>query len=102
VKLEGDFHLTETVSSHPKSANYGKHWTAEQVTDAFAPSKASVEAVREWLVDSGIASERIVHSDNKAWLAFDAYAEELEELLNAEYHQYEHIESDKVAAACDE
>ena len=56
----------------------------------------------EWLVDSGIDPARIAHSDNKAWLAFDAFAEEVEKLLNTEYHEYEHIEDDKVAAACDE
>ena len=58
--------------------------------------------MREWLVDSRIDSARIVHSDNKAWLAFDAFAEEVEQLLKTEYHEYEHIEDDKIAAACDE
>jgi tripeptidyl-peptidase-1 len=61
-----------------------------------------VDAVREWLVDSGIDSARIVHSDNKAWLAFDAFAAEVETLLKTEYHEYEHIEDNKIAAACDE
>jgi len=88
--------------SHPSSPNYGKHWTPEKVTEVFAPSEASVDAVKGWLVGSGIDSARIVHSDNKAWLAFDAFAEEVEKLLNTEYHEYEHIEDDKIAAACDE
>jgi tripeptidyl-peptidase-1 len=53
-------------------------------------------------VNSGIDSSRVIHSDNKAWLAFDAFAEEVESLFNTEYHEYEHIEDDKIAAACNE
>ncbi|EDO01044.1 hypothetical protein SS1G_03518 [Sclerotinia sclerotiorum 1980 UF-70] len=58
--------------SHPKSSNYGKHWTAEQVHEMFAPSEEAIDTVRNWLVDSGIAASRIVHSDTKGWYAFDA------------------------------
>lgn len=52
--------------SHPHSPNYGKHWTADEVIDAFRPSDADVEIVRGWLVESGIPVETITHSDNKA------------------------------------
>ncbi|POS76710.1 Pro-kumamolisin [Diaporthe helianthi] len=52
--------------SHPHSPNYGKHWTAEEVINTFRPSDADVEAVRGWLVGSGIPFETITHSDNKA------------------------------------
>lgn len=52
--------------SHPHSPNYGKHWTADQVIEAFKPNDADVESVRDWLVGSGIPVETITHSDNKA------------------------------------
>lgn len=52
--------------SHPHSPNYGKHWTADEVIEAFRPNDADVEAVRDWLVGSGIPAETITHSDNKA------------------------------------
>lgn len=52
--------------SHPHSANYGKHWTADEVIEAFKPNDADVQAVRDWLVGSGIPVETITHSDNKA------------------------------------
>lgn len=51
--------------SHPHSPNYGKHWTADEVIEAFKPNDADVQAVRDWLVDSGIPVETITHSDNK-------------------------------------
>ena len=68
----------------------------------FAPSDVAVAAVRNWLVASGIAAERITHSDNKGWLAFDAPAEEAESLLHTEYHVYEHKSSGHTATACDQ
>jgi hypothetical protein len=67
----------------------------------FAPSEKTVAIVREWLVSSGISAERITHSDNQGWLAFDATTEETEALLHAEYHEYEHAPTGNVAAACD-
>ncbi|KAL1595200.1 hypothetical protein SLS60_009888 [Paraconiothyrium brasiliense] len=74
--------------SHPKSMHYGKHWSQEQVISAFAPSEDTISAVSEWLVESGgIAKERITHTNNKAWLAFDATVEEAEKLLMTEYHE---------------
>lgn len=88
-------------SSHPKSANYGKYWSAEEVHDLFSPSQESVEAVREWLTSFGIHSSRIVHSDNKGWLAFDATADEAERLLLTEYYEHEHLHSSKMRVGCD-
>ena len=67
----------------------------------FAPSKKTVESVTEWLVKSGIERHRIRHSGNKGWLSFDATVEEAEKLLYAEYHEYEHTPSRRIARACD-
>ncbi|KAI9742807.1 MAG: hypothetical protein M1818_003536 [Claussenomyces sp. TS43310] len=74
--------------AQPESPNYAKYWTSEEVVKAFAPTPETVATVRTWLVSSGIADERITHSDNQGWLAFDATAEEAENLLHAEYHEY--------------
>lgn len=67
----------------------------------FAPTEKTVATVREWLVASGISAERITHSDNQGWLAFDATTEEAEALLHTEYHEYEHGATGHVVAACD-
>jgi tripeptidyl-peptidase-1 len=75
--------------SHPLSEKYGQHWTQEEIVEAFRPSQESVDLVASWLEESGIGKHRISHSDNKLWLAFDATTEEAENLLYAEFHQYE-------------
>ena len=68
----------------------------------FKPSQESVSAVRDWLVKSGISSERITHSDNKGWLAFDASTAEVEDLLHTQYHEYELKDTGDKTTACDE
>lgn len=71
--------------SHPASAKYGQHWSSEEVVAAFSPPEDRVETVASWLIQSGIGKERITHSQNKGWLAFDATVEEAERLLHTQY-----------------
>lgn len=83
--------------SHPESPNYGKHWTAKDVHNMFAPAEDAVRSVMNWLKEHGIGG--VVHSDNKGWLAFDIPASQAEELFKTEYHEYEHkkyLDSEKV------
>lgn len=88
--------------SDPASPNYGKHWAPEEVIEAFKPSDNTVSAVTEWLTGAGISLDRITHSDNKGWFAFDATTEEAEALLMTEYHEYEDLETGGIMPACDE
>ncbi|OPB46007.1 protease s8 tripeptidyl peptidase [Trichoderma guizhouense] len=85
--------------SHPSSSLYGKHWTLDEVVEAFKPSDDAVETVAAWLIKSGISKERITHSDNKVWLAFDATAAEVESLLNTKYF---HDDRDRALVATHE
>ena len=87
--------------SDPHSPNYGKHWSSEDVIRAFQPSDDTVTQVRQWLVDHRIADARITHSDNKAWFAFHATAEEAETLLYTEYHEYEDSVTGGIMPSCD-
>lgn len=87
--------------SHPSSPNYGKHWTAEEVIEAFKPKDETVDEVYGWLVKSGIPAESITHSDNKAWFAFNAPAHQVERLLHTEYHEYEDARTGGVMPACE-
>ena len=89
-------------SSDPKSSRFGSHYTVDEVTELFAPSPASVNAVKSWLVDYGIDLNRISLSSNKAWLQFDASVEELEQLLQTKYHYYEHVDGDRKHIGCEE
>jgi tripeptidyl-peptidase-1 len=73
----------------------------------YAPSEETLQAVRAWLLSSGIEEERIIHSNNKGWIAMDIPAWRAEELLQTVYHEHIHltgavrIGSDEyVAATC--
>ena len=88
----GHSHLMDV--SDPRSPNYGKYWSAEKVHAAFAPSKESINEVRNWLNVSGIAHHRVAHSKNQGWFAFDARSHEVESLLSTEYYEYHHIDGD--------
>lgn len=89
-------------SSRHDSPKYGQHYTAEEVADIFAPSQATVDAVYGWLVDAGIAAEKISQSVNKQWVQLDVPVIDLESLLNTKYHEYEHAETGKKTIACEE
>ena len=87
--------------SHPDSPNFGKHWSAKQIADKFAPSQDTVDAVLDWLTSSGIAATRIVKSPSGGWLHLNATVSEAEELLKTEFHRHEHV-TGKPQIACDE
>ena len=86
--------------SHPKSPNYGKHWTADKIAETFSPSKATIDAVRSWLTSSGFATERLKLSPSKGWIEVNATATEVENLLDAEYHVYAHESGSEHIGLC--
>ncbi|KAJ7685503.1 peptidase S8/S53 domain-containing protein [Mycena polygramma] len=86
--------------AHPDSPSYGKHWTPAEVAAKFAPTEESIEAVREWLIASGIDAGRIKVATTKSWIRVNTTVEEAENLLKAEYHMYEH-QTGKKHIACD-
>lgn len=88
--------------SHPDSPRFGQHWTAKQVAEAFAPKQESVDAVTEWLKNSGIAPERISKSQSMGWLQFDATVAEAEGLLKTRYYLHRHKLTGKPHVACGE
>lgn len=57
--------------SDPNSPNYGKHWTQEEVAEAFAPSTEAVNDFKSWLLASGIADTRISLSKGSTWTCQD-------------------------------
>lgn len=64
-------------------------------------SEETYEAVKEWLVASGINTERIEKSGGLNWIKFNATADEAESLLKTEYNVYEHSNGQK-HVACEE
>ncbi|KAI0198831.1 peptidase S8/S53 domain-containing protein [Astrocystis sublimbata] len=99
--LHGGHELLMDISN-PASANYGKHLSAEEVVDFFAPAESSVEAVKSWLVEAGIEPSAISQSANKQWLQFDASVDQVEDLLMADYHVWEHKMTGAKDIGCDE
>ncbi|RFU29747.1 hypothetical protein B7463_g6607, partial [Scytalidium lignicola] len=87
--------------SHPASPNFGKHWTPEEVIENFSPADETVEAVRSWLVESGIDYNQVVHSDNRGWLALDIPVYEAERLFETEYYEHENAGIEGVRIGCD-
>jgi tripeptidyl-peptidase-1 len=87
--------------SDPTSDKYGKHWTAEEVHNAFAPEEETIANIREWLTDFGIHDSRTMHYENKGWIAVDVTVEEAEALLLTEFHEHEHKLTSKVRVGCD-
>ncbi|KAI9852854.1 MAG: hypothetical protein M1838_004413 [Thelocarpon superellum] len=74
----------------PTSPNFGKHWSARKIAETFAPAPETAAAVKTWLVDAGIAADRLALSQSLNWLQLNATVEEAERLLQAEYHVYQH------------
>ncbi|KAM0805168.1 peptidase S8/S53 domain-containing protein [Usnea florida] len=87
--------------SDPTSEKYGKHLTAEQIIEQFAPQPETINAVQNWLVSSGIEPNRISLSRGKNWLNFDANISEVEGLLKTEYKVYQHTTGQN-HIACDD
>ncbi|TFY61990.1 hypothetical protein EVJ58_g4155 [Rhodofomes roseus] len=89
--------------SHPESPNYGKHWTPAKVASTFRPTKESVDTVRTWLVESGVASERVKLGTGGSWIKVNVTIEEAERLLGTEYYVYQFGEDEShTHVACHE
>jgi len=86
--------------SHPESETYGQHYSAPEIVDIFAPSDDTIEAVSEWLEDSGISRDRMGLSINKGWIEVNATVAEVEELIKAEYHVFTHAETGVEQISC--
>lgn len=85
--------------SHPESEKFGQHWTQDEVIETFAPSHDSVATVKDWIA-SVLGEKPVTHSDNRAWLAFDASVSELESLVHATYHEHHHEASGRATISC--
>lgn len=69
----------------------------------FAPPTEHVDAVKAWLASTGIAGGHAVSlSSNRQWLQFDTPVSALENLLQTQYHEYEHSSGSSIAVGCDE
>ena len=87
--------------SHPESASFGQHLSAEEVHGLFAPADETFDAVHAWLVEAaGVDASEIRQYENKGWLAVDLPVSVVEEMFMTQYH--EHELDGKLKVACDE
>lgn len=94
--------MTLFRSSDPRSEDYGKHYTQQQVTDTFAPAPETVEAVKSWLIAAGIPKDSIRMPKSQGWITFETTTSKLESLLNTKYNEYTHRKSDGTFIGTDE
>lgn len=73
--------------SDPKSENYGKHWSINQIAETFAPSSETVDEVSKWLSEAGISFKQ---SKGLNWLDAKVTIEQAEALLKTKYFEYTH------------
>jgi len=94
----GDDFLMDVSS--PESPNFGKHWTAKEVAEKFAPSDETVSKVIEWLSEFGITNDRVKQSQSLNWIHADVSVAEAEKLLKTKYYEFEHAQTGQRQVAC--
>ncbi|KAJ7163233.1 subtilisin-like protein [Mycena filopes] len=87
--------LEETLYavSTPGSAQYGQHLSLEEAKAFMEPTAESVSAVTAWLDSHGLKAT--VTSPYGEWLSVDVTVEQANEMLDANYETFTHIESGK-------
>jgi len=79
--------------SSPASPTYGNHLSLEEIGERFANTGA-FERVLNWLKAKAVGRSFTIKSTiNKEFVILTAPAEELEELLSAEFYYYSHPET---------
>jgi tripeptidyl-peptidase-1 len=86
--------------SDPRSAEYGNHWSAEEVQRFVAPRPESVRAVREHLAQCGVRPERHRLTPNGDFVTVEVTVAEAERVLSTSYALFRHHESGKELMRC--
>ncbi|KAJ7695783.1 subtilisin-like protein [Mycena rosella] len=87
--------LEETLYavSTPGNALYGQHLSLEEAKSFMEPTAESLDAVTTWLDSHGLKAT--VASPYGEWLTVDVPVSKANEMLNANYETFTHIESGK-------
>ncbi|KAJ7221468.1 subtilisin-like protein [Mycena pura] len=81
------------AASFPDSPQYGEWLTKEEV-EAFArPTEETTTAVTQWLADHGAESTALTPSGD--WITFSVPVSKANEMLDAEFAVFTHVESGK-------
>lgn len=75
--------------SNPDSANYGKHFTRDELKALLRPSNEASRAVINWLKASGVQDADI--EDDGEWIKFAADINQVEAMLDTKFNLYQSI-----------
>jgi tripeptidyl-peptidase-1 len=78
--------------TNPKSANYSKWLSKEELQKYTSPLPGTVSLVTTWLTDNRIPASSITQS-SPDWLELPISLSQMESLLNTKYTMYEDVES---------
>jgi len=84
------------VSDPRNTGTFRQYWTAQKVREYFAPAEESVRAVTSWLEAQGFSVENgrmRLRNEQASVLFVDVSCREANELLNAKFMFYEHVET---------
>ncbi|KAI3340166.1 peptidase S8/S53 domain-containing protein [Ustulina deusta] len=84
--------------SHPASENFGRFWTPQEVISTFAPSEEALSDTIQWLLQMGVASNRIAPSAGRNWVKVKSTVTEAEKLLDTTYSVYQDDEGTTLVA----
>lgn len=82
--------------SDPDHERYGKHLSSEEIHAHTAPSSEALDAVHQWLQGHGILADQLEYSAPKDWVLVSLPVSKVEQLLDTEYHEYEHTDGTQV------
>ncbi|KAI1324359.1 tripeptidyl-peptidase 1 precursor [Xylariaceae sp. FL0255] len=88
-------HLYEV--SDPDHSRYGQHLSGDEVNDLVKPTEETHGLVHEWLGENGIVPES--YSAAKDWISVLLPVSAIEQLLDTEYHIFQHEDGREVARA---
>lgn len=86
--------------SDPRSPEYGRHWTPEQVVKRFAPRPDDVSAVVNWLREAGVSAGRVRRSHGGGHVLVHLTTGEVEGVFNTSCHMYSDPGSDDAWVDC--
>ncbi|OCH86873.1 family S53 protease [Obba rivulosa] len=77
--------------STPSSPRYGQYLSKEEVEKFVAPSEESTGIVNSWLLDNNLNPSKL--SPTGDWLSIDISAGKANDLLNADFSLFQHVET---------
>jgi tripeptidyl-peptidase-1 len=79
--------------SDPTSPEYGRHWTASEVVEAFAPRAEYISSAIDWLRRSGISTTQLSGSNSRGHILIDLTVDDAERLFNTVCSQFNYGET---------